>query len=204
MNFRNNVILNQNHYQHSPEYITELIGMNGCGDLQKLAMNGKPYDMLLRKEPFNADNEKRSKVTTKATWNDKAIVCKLKHNAAFQTIETQVLDFAKAIKGYMLNKTFRSILIDAMQSGMNSQKLVKSLEKDDADYWKMLKAVDPMANKLDSLDEILCDEGIKCLMRSLLNAELKEPFDDLENDIKLAMYKSGDFPTEIECMFTED
>ena len=178
--------------------------MNGCGDLQKLPINGKPYDMLLRKNPFNINNERRAKKAKQTTWNDKAIVCKIKHNAAFQTLEEQVLDFVKGIKNYLLNKNVRSILIDAMQSGMNSQKLVNNLEKNDADYWKMLKAVDPNPHKLKSLDEVLCDEGIKCLARSLLSTELKKPFDDLEDSIKRAMYKSGDFPLDLECMFAEN
>ena len=68
----------------------------------------------------------------------------------------------------------------------------------------MLMAVDPTAHKLQSLDEILCDEGIKCLARSLLSTELTESFDDLENSIKLAMYNSGEFPLELESMFAEN
>ena len=178
--------------------------MNGCGDLQKLPINGKSYDMLLRQKPFDIDNNRRSKKNKQTTWNDKAIVIKLKHNAAFQSLEDQVLQVVKSIQTYLLNRNVRSMLLDGMHSGMNSQKLVNNLEKDDADYWKMLKAVDPTTHKLKSLDEVLCDEGIKCLARSLLSAELTEPFDDLDNDLKHAMYKSGEFPVDLECMFAQN
>ena len=87
---------------------------------------------------------------------------------------------------------------------MNSKKLVNLLEKNDADYWKMLKAVDPIIHELQSLDEVLCDGGIKCIMRSLLSTELDDPVDDLDNDIRTAMYKSGCFPDEIDNMFAEN
>ena len=196
--------LPQNHHQHNPEYITEILGMNGCSDLHKLSMNGKPYDMLLRKIPFDENNNRRSKTNKQGTWNDKAIVFKLKRNASYQTLEDQILDFVKSVKSYMLNKNVRSIMLDAMHSGMNSKTLVNSLEKEDADYWKMIKAVDPVLHKLQSLDEILCDEGIQCLVRAVFSTELDQQFDDLDNDIKLAVYNSGDFPADLECMFTEN
>ena len=110
-------------------------------------------------------------------------------------------DFVKSVMSYLLNKNVRAILIDAMKSGMNSQKLVSTLETDEADYWKMLKGIDPTTKEIQSLDEVLCNQGIKCLMRSFLTQELKHSSDNLDRNLKRAMFKSGEFPADIENMF---
>ena len=175
--------------------------MQGCGDLPKLKMEGKCYDLLLRKSPHDENNQRRFKKAGKATWYDKAIVCVLKHNEHFQDAETQAVDFGRSVVSYLLDKSVRSILLDAMRSGMNSQKLVEILEKDDADYWKMLQAVEPQPQKMRSLDEVLCDEGIKCLSRRLLKPELSGSFDSLDSSIKHSFYLSGTFPSDLESMF---
>ena len=177
--------------------------MNGCGGLPKLPIVGKAYDMYLRSLPFDADNEVRAKVNKQGTWNEKAIVCKVKHNAAFQNLEEQVTELAWSVKNYLLNKNVRAILIDAMYNGMNKDTLVKRLEKNDADYWKMLESVDPVAHKLESLDEVLCNEGIRSIVRSTLKEQLKHPTDDLDEYIKLSLFRSGEMPTEIESMFVD-
>ena len=95
------------------------------------------------------------------------------------------------------------MLIDAMKTNMNSNKLVSILEKDDAEYWKMLKGVEPTTELIQSLDEVLCNQGIKCLMKTLLKDELKRSVSDLDEDLKRTMFKSAKFPAEIAVMFAE-
>ena len=190
----------QNHHQHSPDYIAEMLGMHGYGGLPKLPMEGKCYDMILRIKPHHTDNGRRFKKVGKNMWYDKCIVCVLKHNEHFQDLESQVCEFGRAIVAYLLDETVRSVLIDGMRNGMSSHKLVDILAKDDADYWKMLRSVEPMANKIASLDEVL----IKCLVRRLLKCELKSSSEDLDDRLKRALYLSGEFPSDIQSMFEEE
>ena len=89
-----------------------------------------------------------------------------------------------------------------MYSGMNSHKLVKILEKDDAEYWKMLKSVDASIDKIKSLDQVLCDEGIKVVMRNILDEEFTQASEEMNDELKGDFYKSGSFPLDIESMFT--
>lgn len=168
-------------------------------------MLGKATDLLMRKEPFNEDNERRGRVDKdNKSWYDKAVVLKLPFNAAFQNEEEQVSHFYDAIKAYLLDKNTKNLLISGMYSGMNSHKLVKILEKDDAEYWKMLKSVDASVEKMVSLDQVLCDEGIKMLMPGILKEEFSKPSDDMNEELKSDFYKSGCFPLEIESMFARD
>ena len=68
-------------------FISETAGMNGCGGLPKLAIEGKPLDIYLRKEPYDEDNERRGRTNDNGTWYDKGILFKLRINPAFQDVE---------------------------------------------------------------------------------------------------------------------
>ena len=175
--------------------------MHNKGPLKKLNMEGKPMDIHMRKVPFDENNERRGRVVGDNTWYDKGILFWLPTDSKYQNAEKQVTKFFDSIKNYILDKSGRSILITAMYSGMNSHKLVKKLENDDADYWKMLKAVTPTIKELTSLDEILSDEAIRYVMRKLLEDELEHPSEDMADDLKFDYYHEGNFPLDVETMF---
>ena len=175
--------------------------MHNQGPLKKLSMEGKPIDVHMRKVPFSEDNERRGRTVENNTWYDKGILFWLPVNPNYQSAEKQVTKFIDTIKNYILDKSCRTVLITAMYSGMNSHKLVKKLEKDDADYWKMLKAITPTIKKLTSLDEILSDEAIKHVVRKMLKEELEQSSEDLSDDIKFEFYHEGNFPLDIDTMF---
>ena len=178
-----------------------MLGFHGKGDLTKLQFCDKPIDLLVRKDAHNEMNERRSRTNKQGTWFDKVILCKMKTNSAFQDVEKQVEELYESITKYLLGKGARSLLINAMKEGMNSQKLVKILEKDDADYWKMLKSIEPTMHMMASLDEVLCDEGIKYVIKSELKDELKQSFDEMNTELKTALYDSGNLPLETEALF---
>ena len=125
----------------------------------------------------------------------------MKTNSAFQDVKQQVEQLYESISKYLLGKGARGLMINAMKEGMNSQKLVKILEKDDADYWKMLKSIDPTYHMMTSLDEILADEGISRIIKSELKDEMAHPSEEMDDELKLALYKSGDLPLDTEALF---
>ena len=171
--------------------------------MPKLAIEGKPLDIYLRKEPYDEDNERRGRTNDNGTWYDKGILFKLRINPAFQDVEAQVREFYRSFKTFILNKHVKALLIDAMYSGMSSNKLVKKLEKDDADYWKLWKSVDPSIKMMDALDEVMCNDGIKLIVQTIFKKETKRSSQDLSDEAMADLFFNEDLPLDIAALFAD-
>lgn len=194
----------QNFHQHSPVFVSETAGMQGAGGLMTLPLEGKPIDVFLRKTAYDEDNEYRGKTNKQGTWNDKAIMFRLLKNPAFEEVQGQVEQFYKTFKKFILSKGVRALLIDAMYNGMSSHKLVKKLEKDDAEYWKLWKQVEPSYHMMESLDEVISNEGIQVVMQTTLKDELANSSSDLDDSLLRDLYHSETIPLDLESMFRDE
>lgn len=195
------------HYEHNTLYVTSVLNLHGNGHLPKLNFEGDCMDMLVRAEPFDENNEKREhdmKKDDDRKWMDKAIVFIMKYNPAFQNAEQLVTEFYESVKKYILSQSVRVLLTSSMREGMTKTKLVSKLEKKDADYWQMIKTVDPLIAEMESLDEVLADEAIKIIIQKLLNAEFNKPVDDLDPDLATKFYSSAYFPDTISELFQDE
>jgi len=175
--------------------------MNGKHGLMNLNIEGKPIDMYIRKTPHGEENEQRGRTNKNGTWYDKGVVFKLRTNPHFQDAEAQVTEFAKSFKKFMLNKTVKAVLLEGIKEGMSSTKLLKKLENKNADYWKLWRGVDPTIRELESLDEILCDEGITLLLRTCLKHHLENSASEMGDDLTADLYSSGSLPIDTETLF---
>lgn len=192
----------QNFHQHSPVFVSETAGMHGAGGLVALPIQGKPIDVYLRKTPYDEDNEYRGRTNKQGTWNDKAIMFRLPTNTQLMGgADEQVQQFYNVFKKFILSKGVRSLLVDAMYNGMSSHKLVKKLEKDDAEYWKLWKQVEPSFQNMESLDEIVSNEGIQMVVQTTLKDELSGPSSDLDDDLLRDLFNSESLPLDVENMF---
>lgn len=185
-------------------YVAGVLNLNGAGGTPKLNYEGEAVEMLIRKNSFDVDNEKREhpmKGEDGRTWKDKAIVFYVKYMPSTQKPEQLIADLYDTIKNYLLNRKIQKLLTEAMRSGMTKTGLVSKLEKKDADYWKMLKSVEPDIRELQSLDEHLCDEGIKDIMLKMFYKEFNKTYFKLGEDLIERFYGEGEFPEEIADLF---
>lgn len=102
----------------------------------------------------------------------------------------------------MLHKNFRKVLTDLMLDRMKGDKLAKALKEDNADYWKVIKTIEPTYIRLTSMDEILSNEAIGTLI-NMINPEVAvTSINEMSDETKQFYYQSGDFPQEISSMFS--
>ena len=180
--------------------------MHSDEGMPRLPIKGNAAHLVLRKEPHSDDNNPREyeggDKNNRRMFPDSAIAVFLDCNPD-QTPLEQVRTTWQSIRQYLLNSNVRSLLIQGIQSPTQGRtnKTAEDLQKSDSDYWKMLSEIDPCFHEITSFDEVLCNHGIKHVLRTLFPEELTEPYEDFDDALKPYFYRDAEFPTDIECMF---
>ena len=81
---------------------------------------------------------------------------------------------------------------------------MKKLEKDDAEYWKVLKQIEPFFQMMESFDEVLSNEGIQAVMQTTMKEELNHPASDLDENLLRELYINESLPLELEGLFRDE
>lgn len=172
--------------------------------MPKLTFVNEPKDITLRKTAFDPDDVKRERKSKKndSVWKDYGMMFVVPFCSSFQNEEKAVEKFWNQLRTFMLHKNFRKVLTDLMLDRMKGDKLAKALKEDNADYWKVIKTIEPTYIRLTSMDEILSNEAIGTLI-NMINPEVAvTSINEMSDETKQFYYQSGDFPQEISSMFS--
>lgn len=159
----------------------------------------------MRKIPFDEEDKVRERKgkNDKSTWKDYGMLFVLPFNKTFENEAAAVQSFWNQLRAFLLCKNFRKLITDLMIDRMRGDKLAKALKEESADYWKVIKNIEPTYINATSMDEVICNDSIKLLI-NMIDEELTiESAEDIDDELKQFYFRSGEFPGDFTNFFAE-